>query len=324
VKYSRFSNTLFAVITVHMLNSSCTCERECSNEEIQVVESARKADLMAVRNYFKSGGEDRLSCRIGYHSHADIHLAAIESENLDMVELVYGKKLNEAMGAALGKGKLALGKSLYSQGAKIRVQDHDPLLHGYAFSREAYPFTLKQLIDANANLNTFHKTTGQTPLVGVLYFLAFDRYELHFSSNNWTPSTENITGAVFLKKGGEMWVPSTVDILLKVGVDLEGVDRFGRTALIVASQLGLEDIVNKLIQNGAQVNAIDHNEMSAYLHAARGVGKAAKYNKIELSLQRAGAKISHVDKNGYGRQKHREFRINALSSLRINLDSKDK
>lgn len=47
----------------------------------------------------------------------------------------------------------------------------------------------------------------------------------------------------------------TVRVLLENGVDVDQLDKDGRTAIISAAKLGLKDMCQMLIRHGADVNA---------------------------------------------------------------------
>jgi len=65
-----------------------------------------------------------------------------------------------------------------------------------------------------------------------------------------------------------------VNNFIKKGINLECQDKFGNTALILASKNGHQEIVNILIENGAKVNTQNHdNETSLILASINGLIK---------------------------------------------------
>ena len=75
--------------------------------------------------------------------------------------------------------------------------------------------------------------------------------------------------------------------LERVGVDNNGTDGHGMTALMYAAILGKDEAISVLLAKGANTEIIDHNGMTAAMHAAYA-GKDSALNKLEA----AGARLS--------------------------------
>lgn len=78
-----------------------------------------------------------------------------------------------------------------------------------------------------------------------------------------------------------------VEVLLKAGVDMESKNKYGESALMVAVQNCGPEIIQKLLDFGANVNAYDNDGWTALFHVTHE--EAAK------QLLEAGAKINIKD-----------------------------
>ena len=85
-----------------------------------------------------------------------------------------------------------------------------------------------------------------------------------------------------------------VDMLIKLGVDVNTNDMDEKTALMFASCYGHKDIVELLVSNGADVNQKDHDRWTALMFASFGGHKEI----IEFLVSR-GADINQ--KNNLGK-----------------------
>jgi ankyrin repeat protein len=75
--------------------------------------------------------------------------------------------------------------------------------------------------------------------------------------------------------------------LLEHGVDINGRDPHGQTALMLAARDGKQDIVNELISRGADLNVTAKFTLSALMLAV-----VAGHREIARTLAKAGADLS--------------------------------
>ena len=75
--------------------------------------------------------------------------------------------------------------------------------------------------------------------------------------------------------------------LLEHGVDVNGRDRYGQTALMLAARDGKQDIVHELISRGADLNMTAKFTLSATMLAV-----VAGHPEIARMLSKAGADLS--------------------------------
>jgi len=85
-----------------------------------------------------------------------------------------------------------------------------------------------------------------------------------------------------------------VDALLRAGVPLDGRDKSGRTALLVATLNNHPEIAGRLIEAGADVNAKDNIHDTPFLYA----GSEGRNDILRLILASGRAKLD--DSNRYG------------------------
>jgi ankyrin repeat protein len=75
--------------------------------------------------------------------------------------------------------------------------------------------------------------------------------------------------------------------LERVGVDINGADERGMTALMYAAVLGKDEAISVLVAKGANTEMVDRNGMTAAMHAAY----AGKHSALK-KLEGAGARLS--------------------------------
>lgn len=81
--------------------------------------------------------------------------------------------------------------------------------------------------------------------------------------------------------------------LVKHGCDVDMVDEYGRTALSIVSNNGYIEMVNLLIELGADVNKVNENDNNTPLHDASYNGNT----EIIKLLINAGADVNAINKN---------------------------
>ncbi len=78
--------------------------------------------------------------------------------------------------------------------------------------------------------------------------------------------------------------PAIVSMLLTAGADVDGRDRAGNTALIIAASIGNDDMVLALLAGGASIESVDNREWTALIAA-----RQHNYQRIEQILLEHGA-----------------------------------
>ena len=110
-----------------------------------------------------------------------------------------------------------------------------------------------------------------------------------------------------------------VERLLEQGAGVDARDESGRTALIAAAYGNRLDVAGLLVDAGADVNAKDETQQSAYLISTSEVGEDPRL--LQLTL-RNGANVNSLDSyNGTGliRAAEREPRSPPRSPARLGL-----
>jgi len=93
-----------------------------------------------------------------------------------------------------------------------------------------------------------------------------------------------------LKIAAELGYLNIVDILLDYGANIEATDDLGQRALLSAARFGRIDVVHHLLDRSAEVNAVDWSGQSALSNSAVG----RHYDVVELLMTR-GAERGVVD-----------------------------
>lgn len=87
-------------------------------------------------------------------------------------------------------------------------------------------------------------------------------------------------------------------VLVAHKANVNQTDDEGRTALIAASYMGHGEIVEHLLDNGAEINHQDADGRTALSVAALCVPNSEGYAKVVNILLERGADVDHQDKDG--------------------------
>ncbi|ROU08404.1 ankyrin repeat domain-containing protein [Lysobacter enzymogenes] len=175
--------------------------------------------------------------------------------------------------------------TLLANGADPRLADHEGNTALHHAARSSDPGVAALLRDAQAELETLNHD-GLSPL-GVAC-----------ASGNWRlakfllergAKTEHAGGspALLAAAGGDEDDPAGVQLLLKHKARIDARDGQRRSALHTAAFAGHQDIVATLLAAGADASAIDSQQRTPVLEAARG-GRPAVLEKLLEHLPQGG------------------------------------
>jgi ankyrin repeat protein len=82
-----------------------------------------------------------------------------------------------------------------------------------------------------------------------------------------------------------------VEFLIQKGADIEAKDNDGMTALMKASFMGRKEIVELLIQNGADVNQKNNNGQNAMMRADNEEIKKAIIEAVKKKNEKTGENV---------------------------------
>jgi len=99
-----------------------------------------------------------------------------------------------------------------------------------------------------------------------------------------------------LKSLKEDQLVAIIDVLSQFRIDVNQVDRFGKSALTKACINRQSNVVKKLVRLGANVNKADTEGMTPLMYAASKNG--ARNVEMITTLCKSGARVDQVDKNG--------------------------
>ena len=106
----------------------------------------------------------------------------------------------------------------------------------------------------------------------------------------------------------------TMTLLIQLGADVNFVNDYGTTLLMVAARVTPHpDVVRVLIENGADVNAVDNNGMTPLMHAAARTSRP----EILHALIEYGADVNAVDNNGKTSLIHAAARTSRPEVLKV-------
>lgn len=238
--------------------------------------ATRSGDLNSVKNLIQEGNVadtrdnlNRTALMIAAHN-GDFEICKYLVENGADVNSMGGKNLATPLLGAIVPGNVEIANFLIDHGADVNQynrQGYSPLIAAIAAQKFDLAF-ISKLIDAGADVNAC--TNGST-------------------GNNLTPLIAAVNKLEFVK------------LLLKNGANVNQQTPYGMTALMYASMVGNVDIVNYLIDKGANIflsGNVNGDEWSA-LSCAAGAGKVeivkilikngALNNKIQKVMAREAA-----------------------------------
>ncbi|KAM0425303.1 hypothetical protein ACHAPT_009359 [Fusarium lateritium] len=238
-----------------------------------------------------------------------LHKACLEG-HAELVALLLRKGANiEAkqhhhatpLDEACWKGHIGVVELLLDNKSNTQVTDENGWSPLYSASQYGHEAVVRRLLrQDNSNLNATEKLDGWTALhtaihnghAGVVSALLEHRARLDIQDNDgWTP----------LMTATEQQHPEIMGMLLNPpsrdeDIQLETLDKSGRTPLLSASINGFLDGARQLIGAGANCNARSHDSQSTPLIAA----SSWRYRDIVEALLNAGDRtnVNAEDKNG--------------------------
>ena len=158
------------------------------------------------------------------------------------------------------------------------------------------PEVVRLLIERGANVNIQDSTYGRTPLMWAARNMYGDLVKLLLGKGA-DRSIKDRDGQTALTLTPDL-APSLVQVLSNGDKStkpsgLNAPDQSGRTPLMYAALTGDVDQVKKLLQQGADVNAVGDYGQTALISAARGSAAV-----VQLLLDK-GAKVNAGDKSGW-------------------------
>ncbi|MBX9400720.1 ankyrin repeat domain-containing protein [Lysobacter sp. BMK333-48F3] len=186
--------------------------------------------------------------------------------------------------------------TLLANGADPRLADHEgntPLHHA---ARSSDPGVAALLFDAQAELDPVNDD-GLTPL-GVACASGNWRLAKFLLERGAKAEQPGGTPALLAAAGADEDDPAGVQLLLKHKARIDARDAQRRSALHVAAFAGHLDIVTALLAAGADARAIDLQQRTPLLEAARGGRPAVLERLLEHLPQGGAAEAAAVDADG--------------------------
>ncbi len=194
------------------------------------------------------------------------------------------EKFNEDLGGAIRGGQYDKVKALIFKGADVNFQDK----YGRTPLNEAVLCgnldIIKALVESGADIKLMEK--GGSSLLGCAACYqdkAFIQKILdRGASVNPQGSPHGFTPLMELAQNGNAEI---VEFLIQKGANVNTASRYGDTALMVAAKNGRVEVVKILVKHGADINAQDK-----YGHTALSLAKSKFHDAVISVLIKAGAK----------------------------------
>lgn len=239
--------------------------------KLSLAEAAKLGNRDAVRSLLSGRAKEDVAGAEG----TDALIWAASRNDVEMADLLLRagadvKAANDygatALYAAAGKANSAMVVKLLAAGADPNVgldSGETPLMEA---ARQGNVATVSALLSAGADPNVQEKNGGQNALIWAIserHAAVTDELVRHKADVNARTKSE-FTALMFAAQGDV----DSARILLAAGANPNDVmEKWGQTALIIASTMGRTDIVAMLLDKGANPNARDGNSFTA-LHAA--------------------------------------------------------
>jgi ankyrin repeat protein len=269
----------------------CTCAVAVAQERVSLIDAAKNGDTSAVRALLRQGASANQTAPDGTTA---LHWASYRDDGDAADALIRaGAKVNAAndLGAtplwtACLNGSAAMVQRLLRAGANPNaalLAGETPLM---VASRTGNPTIVEQLLEAGANVNA-RATRGQTPLMwavsqkhpDVVKVLIAHGADIHAKSDAWSqmmavpphglPEYNRMvphggdTALMFAARVGDI---ASAKLLLAAGARVTDADAWGVSAMVLAAHSGFTDVVEMLLDKGADANSAEAG--FAALHAA--------------------------------------------------------
>jgi uncharacterized protein len=207
---------------------------------------------------------------------------------------VAGAEGTAALVWAATRNDLEMATLLLRAGANVKAANEFGATALYAAAEHADPAMAVKLLAAGANANT-SLMSGETPLM-----VAAQRGNLEtvrvLIKGGANPNAREVNGG----QTALMWAvserhPAVVDELVKSGADVELASKSGFTPLMFAAQQGAADSANILLKAGAKANVAQPGSALTSLMIASAM---AHPEVVDLLLEN-GANPNAVDSSGY-------------------------
>jgi cytohesin len=275
----------------------------------------------------KSEGDPLLLRKFGLNDSTPLW-HAVDSKNIDVVKLIIEADPNVNAGywpplcMAVDVNNTAIAKYLIDHGAQIDYSDWGPLQEASTFKEDNIEM-VKLLIARGADINggdwpALHTALMKTQRRDLVELLIQQGADVN-AKDVWgfTPlyyairNDESDFVDILIAKGADVNAVSrggiplqaavhvgkreAVQSLIEAGAYIDAKNEKGRTALHFAAMLDYRDILELLLDKGADVNAKDEEHGYTALHHAARLGKR---NAAEMLIAK-GANINAKDKQGH-------------------------
>ena len=199
---------------------------------------------------------------------------------------------------ALHDASVDVVQVLVDVGADIEVRDNEgrsPLLSSTSDSYSGKLAIVKQLVEAGAGVRTLD-TEGRTCLHLAVYYGHSDVVRYLAGLKEVELDHANNHGQTALRVAVEYKRADLVEVLIDAGADIETTDNKGRSPLVAAcaSYSGQLVIVQQLFRAGAELRTVDaEGQTCLHLAASYGLRDIVRY-LVRLPV----VDVNHVDTNG--------------------------
>lgn len=196
--------------------------------------------------------------------------------------------LNAQLILAAGEGDVEQVSRLLAQGASVTAQDEHGRTALIAAAYRNHLTVAGLLIEAGADVNIQDETRQSAYLISTSEgYLELLHLTLEAGADVHSKDSYNGTGLIRAAERGHVEI---IRELLKTDIDVDHVNNLGWTALLEAIILGdggprHTEVVQLLVEAGADVNLADSNGTSPLAHASR-----RGYQQIMEVLSAAGAR----------------------------------
>ena len=197
------------------------------------------------------------------------------------VAIVNAQTLNEALISAAEQGVTEKVLQLLDAGADINARDEQGRTAIMAATHSNHPGVVKALIEAGADVNIQdHRRDNPFLYAGAEGLLEI--LKLLIDADADTQLTNRFGGTALIPAAERGHVAVVQELLTRSKVDVNHINNLGWTALMEAIVLSdggpaHQEIVQLLIEHGADVNIPDHDDVTPLQHARRrGFGEIVR------------------------------------------------